>query len=340
MSELSKTGLIQLCVCILFLSGGCEAVAAPELVCAAARGSISRAICLDPKLSRLNREMRGLYRKSLLLDDRPSRIAAQRNWAVERSRNCVHKQGTEVRDCIAQSLNARIVELRTVLDQNAATNERPVVVSLSKVGGGASSNQNPACANASGAVDRAICNDATVRHWEDRLAKMYQQSLDDPSLRTVIAEDQQRWIRERTGSCGALASTKMTDCMLLMIKRRIEQFMQIINLRDDPQDRSLKVQQILTGKTAPPPGLDAETIDRESARAEQSELIIGDARTCIRKNVGTATGAAMSDPKQLEAVIAEVCFADFSKRLSALELGALVKPSFEMLIHQEISASK
>ena len=69
MSELSKTGLIQLCVCILVLSGGCEAVAASGLACATARGNVSRAICRDQKLSRLNREMRGLYRRTLLLDD-------------------------------------------------------------------------------------------------------------------------------------------------------------------------------------------------------------------------------------------------------------------------------
>ena len=314
-------------------------MAAPGLACATARGNVSRAICRDQKLSRLNREMRGLYRRTLLLDDPPSRIVAQRSWVVERNRSCAKKQGAEVGDCIAQSLNARIVELKSVLEMVVATNERPVVASFSTVDAVAS-NQKPGCTNTSGAVDRAICNDATLRHWEDRLAKMYQQSLDDPSLRTVLAEDQQRWIRERTASCATLSSTKMTDCILQMIKRRIEQLVQLINSRDDVQDRSTKVEKILSGKTTPPPGLDAETIDRESARAEQSELVIGDARTCIRKNVGTAAGAATSDPKQMEALISEICFADFSKRLSALELGSLVKPSFEMLVHQEMNASK
>jgi hypothetical protein len=39
-------------------------------------------------------------------------------------------------------------------------------------------------------------------------------------------------------------------------------------------------------------------------------------------------------------LISAACFADFSKRMSALELGALAKPSFEMLVHQELSTSK
>ena len=91
----------------------------------------------------------------------------------------------------------------------------------------------------------------------------------------------------------------------------------------------------LSSKTTPPPGLDADTIDRESVRADQSELILADARTCIRRNVGVVGSLEASDAKQSTA-----CFADFSKRMSARELGALAKPSFEMLVRQERSASK
>jgi hypothetical protein len=49
---------------------------------------------------------------------------------------------------------------------------------------------------------------------------------------------------------------------------------------------------------------------------------------------------AAGGPGQAVALMSAVCFNDFSKKLSALELGALAKPSFEMLVHQEISASK
>jgi hypothetical protein len=155
-----------------------------------------------------------------------------------------------------------------------------------------------------------------------------------------LAQDQQRWIGERTSSCGALSSSEMTNCVLQMTKRRVEQLVQLINSRDDSKDRASKVEKILSGKTTPPPGLDADSVDRESARADQSELAIEDARTCIRKNFGGAGSVAESDRGQAVALVSAACFNEFSKKLSALELGALAKPSFEMLVQQELSASK
>ncbi len=343
---MTKAGLIGLGVSILIFGGGCEAIAAPgeaiaapSVGCAAARGSVARAICGDQKLSRLNREMRGLYRKSLLVGDRRSLIEAQWSWIVQRNRTCAKKQGAELGTCIVQSLNARILELKNVLEPTPATSEKLAVASpptLSVLAPKPDSN----CANAIGVIDRAICNDATLSHWEDRLGKLYQQALGDPSFRTVLADDQQRWMGERTGSCSVLSSTQLTDCLLQMTKRRIEQLVQLINSRDDPQDRASKVEKILSGKTKPPPGLDADTIDRELARADQSELILNDARTCIRKNVGVAGGVETFDSKQVVDRMSAICFDDFSRRMSALELGALAKPSFEMLVHQELSASK
>jgi hypothetical protein len=47
-----------------------------------------------------------------------------------------------------------------------------------------------------------------------------------------------------------------------------------------------------------------------------------------------------SDAKQVADLRSAACFAIFSKRMSALELGALAKPSFEMLVRHERSASK
>jgi uncharacterized protein len=339
-SELTRTGLIRLWVGILVLCGGSQAIAAPSVGCAAARGSVARAICADPKLSRLNREVRGFYRKALLTGDRASLTAAQWSWVVQRNRTCAKKPGAEMAACVAQSQNARILELRNLLEAGSAATSEKVPVASPPQPPVTPPKQNADCTNAIGVIDRAICNDATLRHWEDRLGKLYQQALGDPLFRTVVVDDQQRWIGERTGSCEALSSTKMTDCVLQLTKRRIEQLVHLINSRDDAQDRTSKVTKILSGKTVPPPGLDADTIDRESARADQSELIIGDARTCIRKNFGAAAGVAESDAKQVVALMSEICFADFSKKLSALELGALAKPSFEMLVQQELRASK
>jgi hypothetical protein len=85
------------------------------------------------------------------------------------------------------------------------------------------------------------------------------------------------------------------------------------------------------------PVWDADAIERESARTDQSELVQADARTCIRKNVGSAEA---TDEKQVVAVVSARCFSEFSSRMSALDLGMLAKPSFEMLVHQELSASK
>jgi uncharacterized protein len=334
---LTKTRLIQLWVSILVLGGGCEAVAAPSAGCVAVRGSVARAICGNQKLSGLNREVRGLYRKALVVGDRPSRIAEQWSWIVERDRTCSKKQRGELDACVVQSLNARILELRNVLEPPSAATEKsaaapPLPVLAPKL--------NADCANGIGVIDRAICNDAKLGHWEERLGKLYQQALEEPAFRLVLADDQQRWIGDRAGSCGALLSTQMTDCVLQMTKRRIEQLVQLINARDDPQDRSAKVEKILAGKTTPPPGLDADTIDRESVRADQSELILADVRTCIRKNISTVGSLDSPDSKQVVDLISAACFAEFSKRMSALELGALARPSFEMLVHQELSASK
>jgi uncharacterized protein len=305
--------------------------------CSAIQGSVARAICGDQKLGRLNREVRGLYRKALLVGDRPSRIAEQWSWMVERDRTCAKKQRGELDACVVQSLNARILELKNVLEPASAATEKSAAAPPLPV---LAPKPNADCANAIGVTDRAICKDARLRHWEDRLIKLYQQASDDPSFRPVLADDQQRWIGERAGSCGALSSTQMTDCVLQMTKRRIEQLVQLINARDDPQDRAVKVEKILAGKTKPPPGLDADTIDRESVRADQSELILADVRICIRKNISTVGSLDSPDSKQVVDLISAACFAEFSKRMSALELGALARPSFEMLVHQELSVSK
>jgi uncharacterized protein len=246
-------------------------------------------------------------------------------------------QRVELGACVAQSLNARILELRNVLETASLTTEKPATASLPPT---LAPKPNADCANAIGIIDRTICNDVNLSHWEDRLGKVYQRALDDPPFRTVLANDQQRWIGERIGSCSGQSSTQIADCVLQMIKRRIEQLAQLINSRDDPRDRASKVEKILSGSAVAPPGLDADTIDRESIRAEQSELILADARTCIRKNVGAVGSLESSDSKEVLDQMSTACFADFSKRMSALELGALAKRSFEMLVHQELSASK
>jgi uncharacterized protein len=338
---LSKAGLIRLWLSILVLGGGCAAAAgetatSPSGGCASVRGSVAHAICSDPKLSRLNREMRGLYRKALLVGDRRSLITEQGTWIVERNRACAKKQPAELGACVAESLHARILELGNVSEPAA----EKLAAASPPSPPGLVAKPKADCANAIELIDRTICNDARLAHWEDTLGKWYRQALDDPSFRTVLSDDQQRWVGERTGRCGALSSTQLTDCLLQMTKRRIEQLVQFIHSRDDPQDRASKVKEILSGKTTPPPGLDADTIDRESVRADQSELILADARTCIRRNVGVAGSLEASDAKQVVDLISAACFADFSTRMSALELDALAKPSFEMLVRQELSASK
>lgn len=336
MTALIRAGLIQFWMCILILGWGCEAIAAPGVGCAAAHGSVARAICGDLKLSRLNREMRGLYQKALLFGDRRSLIAAQWSWIVERNKTCARKPRAELSACIVESLDSRILQLRNVAEPAyAATGGSPALLLPRPA-----PQSNADCANAVDVIDRAVCRDPNLGHWEDRLGKLYKQALDDLSVRMILADDQQRWIGERTGSCGALSSSQMSDCVLQMTKRRIEQLVQLINSRDDLQDRASKTEKILAGQTVAPPGLDADTIDRESARADQSELIVGDARDCIRKKFGEAGDIAASDETRIVAVMSAACFDDFSKRLSSLELGALAKPSFEMLVHEELSASK
>jgi uncharacterized protein len=312
--------------------------------CAAVRGNVAHAICVDPKLSRLNREVRSLYRKSLLVGDKRSQIANQSSWMSERNRVCASKQGTELFSCVTQSLNARILELHNVLAPEAAvvpaasaTENLAATPAPSVVAPKANSN----CEGAIGNIASAICNDATLSHWENRLGKFYQQALDDPSSRSILAQDQPRWLGERSDSCGKLSAKAMNDCVLQMTKRRIEQLVQVvIESRNGSQDRPSKIATILAGKSALPPGLDADSIDRESARTDQSELVIEDARNCIRKNVGATDNGASSNSPQLVEQVSAVCFDDFSKKLSALELGALAKPSFEMLVRQELSASK
>jgi uncharacterized protein len=337
-TALIKARLIQLLMCILIL-GGSEAIAASSGGCAVARGSVAQAICGNPKLSQLNREERALYRKALLVGDRRSRMKDQWTWIIERNRTCGQSQPSELENCITQSLNAKILELRNVLEPAPTTSEKLAVVSPPAQPAPAPK-VIPNCGSAIRGVDRAICNDATLSHWEDRLGKFYQKALDDPSFRSVLAQDQQRWIGERTSSCGALSSSEMTNCVLQMTKRRVEQLVQLINARDDSKDRASKVEQILSGKITPPPGLDADSIDRESAHADQSELIIEEARSCIRKNLGSARKIAGSDSGQAVALMSAVCFNDFSKKFSALDLGALAKPSFEMLVRQELGPSK
>jgi uncharacterized protein len=323
-------------MCILMLGWGCEAIAAPGVGCAAAHGSVARAICGDLKLSRLNREMRGLYQKALLVGDRRPLIAAQWSWIVERNKTCARKPRAELLACIVQSLDSRILQLRNVAEPAYAATENSPALSLPRP----APKSNADCANAVGVIERAVCSDPNLGHWEDRLGKLYKQALDDPSVRKALADDQQRWIGERTGNCGALSSAQMNDCVLQMTKRRIEQLVQLIDSRDGTQDRASKIEKILAGQTVTPPGLDADTIDRESARADQSELIVGDTRNCIRKKFGEAGDIAASDETRIVAVMSAACFDDFSRRLSNLELGALAKPSFEMLVHEELSAAK
>jgi uncharacterized protein len=340
---LAKSSLIPLWLTIIFLSGGREAVAAPSVACVAPSGSVVIALCSDPKLSRLNKEMRELFRRALLVGDKRLLTTEQGSWVAERNRTCGKKPSGEIGPCIAHALNERIVALRNTLDPAPATSVEPSAVASTPATTPPPTAPAPKqianCSNAIGVIDRAICNDATLSHWEERLGRLYQQALDDASFRTVLANDQQRWVGERTSTCGAQTPIKTTDCILQMTKRRIEEFVQFIVSRDDPQDRSVKVEKILSGKTSPPPGLDADAIDRASARTDQSEVILADARTCIRKNAGAVASSEAFDEKQV-AVVSATCFPDFSSRMLALDLGTLAKPSFEVLVRQELGASK
>jgi uncharacterized protein len=336
---LIKARLIQLLICVLVSAGRSEAIAAQGSGCATAQGSVERAICSDPKLSLLNREVRALYQRALLVGDRQSRIEDQRNWVIERNRTCGKSQRLELGDCITRSLNARILELRNLLEPTPTPSEK-LTVAPPAAEPAPAPKVNSNCGSANGVIDGAICNDPTLSHWEERLGKLYKQASDEPSSRSVLAQDQQRWIGERTGSCGALSSNQMADCVLQMTKRRIEQLAQLIISRDASQGRASTMEKILSGKTTPPPGLDADSVDRESTRSDQSELAMEDARACIRKNIGTAGSIAASDPGQVVQLMSRICFDGFSSRLSALDLGALAKPSFEMLVQQELSASK
>ncbi len=291
-----KGRLIQFLMCILIFEGS-EAIASPSIDCATLHGSVARAICGNIALSRLNWEERTLYRKALLVGDRRSRkallvgdrrsrIESQRSWIIERNRICGQSSRSELEGCIVQSLNARIKELQNILEPASATGEKTAVVSPPTqpvIPPRPAPKANANCGNAVGPVDGAICNDATLSHWDDRLGKLYQQALNDRSSRSLLAQDQQRWIGERSSSCGALSAAEMPKCVLQMTKRRIEQLVQLINLRDDSADRASKVEKILSGKTTPPPGLDADSIDRESARADQSELVIEDAKNLHSK---------------------------------------------------------
>jgi uncharacterized protein len=344
-------------MCLLIL-GGSDAIAAtegnepalnapaggaPTVGCAVVRGNVAHAICVDPKLSRLNRQVRSLYRKTLIIGDRRSRVADQLSWMSERNRLCASKQGGELGSCVTQALNARILELQNVLASQ--TMVVPAASATEKLAMAPSSSvqvpkTNSDCEAAIGNIGSAICNDAALAHWENRLGKFYQQALDDPSSRSILVKDQQRWLGERSEKCSSLSAKSMADCVLQMTKRRVEQLVQVIDSREDSQDRPLNIDKILSGNSPLPPGLDADNIDRESARADQSELVIEDARTCIRRNFNAAGSSAASDVAQIVAQMSAVCFSDFSKKLSALELGALAKPSFEMLVRQELSASK
>jgi hypothetical protein len=118
--------------------------------------------------------------------------------------------------------------------------------------------------------DRAICGDANLRRWEDRLTKFYQWALDEPSVRKVISDDQKRWIDERTAFrpngrlpvTGVQAPGRRT-CSGHPHARRPRR--SAVKRRKNPR---------LTGVTPPLLGLDADTIDRESDRADQSELAL------------------------------------------------------------------
>jgi uncharacterized protein len=317
--------LIQILACILIF-GGSEAIASPSPGCDVVRGAVPLAICKNPKLSQLNREERNLYRKALLLGERQSRIKNQSAWMAERNRTCGQSRLTKLENCITQSLNARILELRNELEAAATQSEKAIVSPPPTV---PAATVGPNCG--------AECKDAMLNHWEDRLGKFYQKALDDPSSRGILAQDQQRWIGERTSTCSALPSAENTNCQIRMTKRRVEQLVQLINTHDGSHDRASEVNNILSGKTTPPPGLDADSIDRESAHADQSDLVFEEAKACIRKNLGSAK--TVEDRGQAVTLMSAICFNDFSKKLSALELGAVAKPSFEMLVRQELNGS-
>jgi uncharacterized protein len=311
-------------------------VAPSAAACAAFRGIVSRAICGDPELVRLNRQMRVLYRKAQFVGDRRSQAVAQWRWIIERNRTCGRVPASELKACVAQLLSARMVELRHVFEQGQASIERTVVTAQPSQ----PPTVKPVCSNQIGPVNRTICNEANLGHWEDRLGKLYQQALDDPPVHAILAADQARWIGERAESCAGLPPAEVIDCVLRMTKRRVEELAEVINSRDDSQDRVSKVEKILAGQTAPPPGLGADAIDRESDHADQSDLVLADARTCIQKNAGSPGGTEAHDDRKVEELLSSSCFSEFSKRMSALELGALAKSSFEMLVQRELGVRK
>jgi hypothetical protein len=74
--------------------------------------------------------------------------------------------------------------------------------------------------------------------------------------------------------------------------------------------------------TPPLLGLDADTIDREPDRADQSELSLESARACVRKTAGAAHAYDVDGAKQAAEVVTAACFGQFSKQMTTLELGA------------------
>jgi uncharacterized protein len=302
----------------------------PGATCGTARSVIARTICNDIDLARLSRETRVLYRKARFVGDRRSQVQLHWSWIVERDRTCGRKSGRELKACLSQALNARIANLHRTLEREPAQiSSRPPSATETR----------PDCSMETAQVARAICGDAKLRHWEDRLAKFYQRALEESAVENVLTDDQRRWMDERTQQCTP-PSVQMVDCLLRMTKRRVEELALVIHTRDDPEDRIPKVEKILIGTTPPLLGLDAETIDRESDRADQSELALESARACVRKNAGAANISDVSGAKQAAELAAAACFGEFSRQMTALELGALAQPSFDMLVGQELGARK
>jgi uncharacterized protein len=320
---------------IMFSLGVCPAEA-QTLDCATAQGPVTRAICSDPKLQQLNRDMRGVFQKSLLMGDKQKVVEDQKNWRSERYKSCAKKPGAEVGRCIELALTTRIQEIKASLNQRA--NAPPPAGQVASPAPSPPT-ANTSCAGSADVVDRASCNDPILSHWHDLLGTFYQQALNDATYRSLLAEDQRRWAGELSKRCGSLPSAQATNCILPATKQRIEQLVQFIKSRDDTTDRASKIKNILAGKTTPPPGLDADSIDRESSRADQSEQILNDARLCIRSNVGVAKSLA-GNPDQTIALLTDKCFADFSKRFAALELGPLAASSFKTLVQRELDDPK
>jgi uncharacterized protein len=321
---------------IFILSFGGRPAEAQTVDCATAQGPITRAVCSDSKLQQLNRNMREVFRKSLLDGDKGKVLEDQKNWLRERNKICANKLGTEVARCIELALTTRIQEIKARLNQRA---NKPPPTNLVASPPPSPPTSNPSCVGSMDAVDRASCIDPLLFHWHDLLATFYQQALNDAAYRSLLADDQRRWTGDLSKRCGSLPSAQATNCILPATKQRIEQLVQFIKSRDDTTDRASKIKNILAGKTTPPPGLDADSIDRESSRADQSEQILNDARSCIRSNVGVAKNLA-GNADQTIAFLTEKCFADFSKRFAALELGPLAASSFKTLVQRELDDQK